>query len=295
MWSLAVLARDLCAFLDDLHIGRPPGAGRRPAASFAEHTELLAAAPPPPEAITRRWAEVLEAGSGTMPRFPLPLGDLDSAHPDVMEVREVLDGPELAALEDAAAADGVRLIGAALSVITAATRELADAPLRAVFPVHSRHDGRWHDAVGWFITNSVLECDDPDPRACSRAVRDAIALGSHPLAPILEPYGGMPASPGMFAFSWLDVRRLPVRVPEAADAQYVSAAIDTDGVMIWFIVRDDGLQLRCRHPDTAQARQSVGAWLDLLVDGLRAAAASPASAFLSNRRGTREPHPSPPG
>ena len=35
--------------------------------------------------------------------------------------------------------------------------ELAGTALRAVFPVHSRFDTTWHDSVGWFITNYVLE------------------------------------------------------------------------------------------------------------------------------------------
>ena len=47
--------------------------------------------------------------------------------------------------------------------MTATTLELAGTPLRTVFPVHSRHEDRWHDSVGWFITNSVLESEDVDP------------------------------------------------------------------------------------------------------------------------------------
>lgn len=77
----------------------------------------------------------------------------------------------------------------------------------------------------------------------------------------------------MFAISWLDLRRLPVRVDSAGlEAQYVSASIRTDGVMLWFILDDSGLHLRCRYPDTAEARRHVGAWLDLLVARLKEAA-----------------------
>jgi hypothetical protein len=139
-----------------------------------------------------------------------------------------------------------------------------------VFPVHSRYEDRWHDSVGWFITNSVLESADPDPAACAAAVREAIRLGSWPLAEILAPWGGMPEQPGMFAVSWLDMRRLPVRIDAAAlDAQYVSAGIETNGVMLWFIIDDSGVHLRCRYPDTTEARRSVGTWLDALVARMR--------------------------
>jgi hypothetical protein len=60
-----------------------------------------------------------------------------------------------------------------------------------VFPVHSRYEERWHDSVGWFVTNAVLESADPDPdtAACAAVVREAIRLGSWPLAQIMAPLG----------------------------------------------------------------------------------------------------------
>jgi hypothetical protein len=262
MWSLLVLARDVVAMLED---------GDRVderAASFAEHSRLLEAMPAAPEDVRSRWAEILRAGDGLMPRFPLPLGDLSVPRREIVEVRDVLDAAGTALLEEHARAHGVRMTACALAVIAGVTRRLADAPLRAVFPVHSRHEPRWHDSVGWFITNSVIEIDDPTPHAGAAAVKEALALGSHPLAPLLAPYGGMPQAPGMFAISWLDTRRLPAVRP-GMSIQYVSAVIDTDGVMIWFIVNDEGLHLRCRYPDTPEARASVGTWLDGVEQGLR--------------------------
>ncbi|WP_251452479.1 hypothetical protein [Microbacterium sp. Marseille-Q6648] len=153
--------------------------------------------------------------------------------------------------------------------ITRVTRALSGAPLRAVFPVHSRFEQRWHDAVGWFITNSVIECRDADPAACAAAVRQAVALGSHPLAPILAPYGGMPVAPGMFALSWLDTRRLPVDLPPDLQIQYVSSVIESDDVMVWFVVNDSGLHLRYRCPDTPEATASVVRWVDAATTALR--------------------------
>ena len=84
----------------------------------------------------------------------------------------------------------------------------------------------------------------------------------------------MPAGPGMFAISWLDTRRLPP-VEATLGIQYVSAVIETDGVMIWFIVNDDGLHLRCRYPDTPEARSNVTAWLDRVEAALRAVVSAP--------------------
>ncbi|GAA3529745.1 peptide synthetase [Aeromicrobium flavum] len=271
MWSMLVIARDVLSALDQIRAGVDPVPAATPA--FSEHTVALEQRPPAPAEVHRRWAEVIESGGGAMPRFPLPLGD-PTPQPERVVIRDVLDLESLAAFSARAATEGVSTLALAVAVMTATTRELAGIALRTVFPVHSRYEDRWHDSVGWFITNAVLESPDPDPKACSSAVREAIRLGSWPLADIMTPWGGMPEAPGMFAVSWLDMRRLPVRIDTAGlDAQYVSAAITTSGVMLWFIIDDTGVHLRCRYPDTHVARRSVGAWLDDLVARMRDVAA----------------------
>jgi len=267
MWSLLVIARDLLAALGRIGEGESPELPAVP--SFAEHTVELAELPPAPDEIRERWDHVIEAGGGAMPRFPLPLGD-PTPQPERVVIRDVLDLRELADFSARASAERVSTLALTVSAMTATTLELAGAPLRTVFPVHSRHQDRWHDSVGWFITNSVLESAHTDPRACSAAVKQAIRLGSWPLADLMAPWGGMPEQPGMFAVSWLDLRRLPVRIDAAGlDAQYVGAAIRTHGVMLWFIIDDSGVHLRCRYPDTHVARASVGTWLDALVARMR--------------------------
>lgn len=267
MWSLLVLVRDMMTELTGGSDAEPV-----PAASFAEHSELLERMPPAPADVRRRWSDILAIEGGAMPTFPLPLGDVSVPRSEVVEVRDVLSADGSRALEGRATERGVRMTALALSVVAEMTTRMSGMPLRAVFPVHSRNEPRWHDSVGWFITNSVIHFDETDALASASAVKDALALGSYPLAPIFAPYGGMPAGPGMFAISWLDTRRLPA-VEDALEIQYVSAVIQTDGVMIWFIVNDDGLHLRCRYPDTSEARTNVGAWLDRIEKGLRAVVA----------------------
>ncbi|MDQ8046685.1 MAG: hypothetical protein AAGC46_17715 [Solirubrobacteraceae bacterium] len=270
MWSLVILSAEVLACLADLEAGRAPGAALPPATAFAEHTAVLAAMPAAPAEVHGRWAAILEAGEGIMPRFPLPLGQLDPRPPEVVEVRDVLDAEESRRLAAVAKAAGVRPIAIGISVLTEVTQRLAGRPLRAVFPVHSRHEDRWRESIGWFITNAVIESADPDPVASAASVQEAIGLGSWPLAPILAAHGGgMPVAPGMFAVSWLDARRLPVPTAPGSQLRYVSAAIRTDGVMIWFAVDESGLHLRCRYPDTPEAREHVGRWLDAVQQGLR--------------------------
>lgn len=263
MWSMLVIARDFQEALARIQGEELPIRATPPA--FADHTRSMRERSPSPEEIRRRWAEILAAGGEVMPRFPLPLGAVE-LQPERVEVRDVFDARTSEAFSQLANESGVSTLSFTVSAMTSVTRRIADAPLRAVFPVHSRYDSTWHDSVGWFITNSVLECEDSEPSAAARAVREAVRLGSWPLEDVLQPWGGMAEAPGMFAISWLDLRRLPVRVDSSGlDAQYVGATIRTDGVMLWFILDEHGLHLRCRYPDTPQARQHVGGWLDELV------------------------------
>ncbi|WP_261624938.1 peptide synthetase [Nesterenkonia marinintestina] len=268
-WSL-LLARDLTACLADVVAGRSSIGGDLPAAEpFSAHTAMLEARTDPPSEVVSRWGEILRAGGDAMPTFPLPLGDLSSPRDQVMQVCDVVDAEELGLLEAYASDHGVRLLSVAISALTRLSLDGAGQPLRAVFPVHNREDRRWFDSVGWFITNAVLENGDPSLESAHRAVRESIRLGSTPLTPIMRPYGGMPAAPGMFAMSWLDQRRLPVAVDERLDTQHVSAVIRTDGVMIWFVVNGRGLHLRCRYPDTEEARSTVPTWLADVVTEMR--------------------------
>ena len=261
MWSLLLLARDLLGELENPSSDSRPG----PSRGFEEHTAELLARPPAPQDVRERWAEVLEASGGVMPCFPLPLGDVSSLRPERVEVRDVLDSRQVDRLVAKGLEHGVRLLPMVVAAMTRVTAEIAGSPLRAVFPVHSRYNEGWHDSVGWFITNAVLESDDPDPAACAGAVKEAMSLGSWPLADVLAPYGGMPSAPGMFAISWLDLGRLPVATDPALAPQFVGSVIETDGVMLWFVLNESGLHLRCRYPDTTQAHGSVGHWLDALV------------------------------
>ena len=282
-WSLPLLARDLVDGLADVRAGRPAGTGRAAAAAFVEHTRELAARPPAPPGVVERWEQILADGGGTMPVFPLPLGDLGTPVPETVTTEDVLDADGLERLEARAGELSVRLLDLVVSVLTRAAADLAGRPLRAVLPVHSRTEPRWRDAVGWFITNSVLECASSDPRVCRAAVRETLELGSHALEPIMRPHGGMPVPPGMFMLSYLDYRRLPVALAPELRAQHISASAPTTGVQVWFVVGDSGLHLRARYPGTAEARRSVGSWLDAVVRGLRAEASRDLSCGAAGR------------
>lgn len=270
MWSMLVIARDLLAALTEVQAGRDPEWATVP--PFVDHTRAMAERPPAPDDVQRRWAEIIRASGGVMPLFPLPLG-APQPHVERVEVRDVFGTDEVAAFAAHARDAGVSTLSATVAAMTRVTLDLAGEPLRAVFPVHSRYDETWHDSVGWFITNSVLDSGSAEPAAAADAVREAVRLGSWPLQDVLAEWGGMPEAPGMFAISWLDLRRLPVRVDATRlDAQYVGATIRTDGVMLWFILDEAGLHLRCRYPDTLEARASVGGWLDGVVRELQSRA-----------------------
>lgn len=272
MWSMAVLARDLLAAASVDGDGRGAGVSADPVASYSEHTASMLAAPSAPDEVVERWRGILARGQGLLPRFPFALGDVSRPVREVVEVREVLDGAGSRRLSAAAEASGVSVLAIAVSALTEATRALGGGPFRALFPVHSRSAPPWRDAVGWMVTNSVIECAQADVAAAAAAVRSSVDLARYPLESVADAVGGFPVTRGMIALSWLDGRRLPAVPPEAEEIQFMSASLEVDGVMIWFLVGEDGLHLRCRFPGTPEAGSSVAAWLDAVVTGIRARA-----------------------
>ncbi|MDY5585617.1 MAG: hypothetical protein SPG61_07525 [Arcanobacterium sp.] len=72
-----------------------------------------------------------------MPRLPLSLGE-PGPHVERVKVRDVLGVDEAAAFSAQARADGVSSLSTVVAAMTKVTRQQANAPLRAVFPVHSR-------------------------------------------------------------------------------------------------------------------------------------------------------------
>lgn len=105
MWSMLVIARDLLSALSAITLGEDPDLD--PAPAFYEHTLALSEPGPPPERVSSRWREILEAGGGFMPRFPLPLGE-STAHLERVVVRDVFDVHSSAAFSAEARAEGDR-------------------------------------------------------------------------------------------------------------------------------------------------------------------------------------------
>ncbi|AHI04108.1 peptide synthetase [Corynebacterium falsenii DSM 44353] len=277
-WSLLVTIRDFTALLDAVISGTDPATVLTPTLGFGDHSRQLVERNGAPEHVVARWHEHL--ADGTMPVFPGDLGDLSEPRSQVVDVVDIFDANELIAFDDASAAQDMSMLGLAVAAM---------APVKAVFPIHSRRQPltpaeTWDNAMGWFITNSILDCPDvgAEPghadvshaaaaRSIMDAIRETIQLGSYPLAPIMEPWGGnVPATKGMFAISWLDNRKLPVDIEPGLEPQHISAEIKTDGVMAWFVSNDDGMHLRVRYPDTPEARQSVPAWCRKVVATMRA-------------------------
>lgn len=252
-WSLLVTLRDFCALL--------AGEELPPTLSFGEHSQQLARRSAAPKHVVRRWREHLAAG---MPTFPGDLGNISIARPQVVEVFDIFSAEGLARFDFAAQTGGMTNLALLVQAMSRV------APVRAVFPIHSRKQphtqaGTWENAMGWFITNSVLTY--AQGQDVTAAIRETIELGSYPLAPIMDEF---PTVPGMFAISWLDNRKLPITPDAQLHPQHISANFHTDSVMAWFVTNFDGMHMRVRYPDTPQARESVGRWCAGVVGELSA-------------------------
>ena len=105
MWSMLVILRDLLAAMGESAGEGVPQLAEVPA--FAEHTASMRGRRPAPEEIRHRWAEVLAASGGVMPRFPLSLG-APGPHVERVEVRDVLDVDDAAAFSAQARSISIR-------------------------------------------------------------------------------------------------------------------------------------------------------------------------------------------
>ncbi|MDO5634562.1 MAG: peptide synthetase [Micrococcus sp.] len=283
MWSFMVILQELWTRLETSPTtSSSPTADTAAALSrlgeeapgFEQHTRERRCLPHAAPATRQRWHAILDQHEGHFPVFPLPLGTQEPVVERVV-LRTVLGVEDSAALRERARARKVSALSLVVAAMTEATAMLSDRPFAALFPIHTRHAQRWHASVGWFTLNSLLAPASAAPEDAAAAIREAIALGQERVEDIEHADGGQLAVPGLFAVSWLDLRRLPVQVDtHAVSAELISARIHTDGVMLWFISDASGLHLRCRFPDTAAARESVTRWLDEVVTRTRRMARS---------------------
>ncbi|OSC31714.1 acyltransferase [Mycobacterium vulneris] len=99
----------------------------------------------------RRWIEFAENNGGTLPDFPLPLGDLSQATGGDLVVDRLMDQQQTAEFESRCIAAGARVSGGLFACIALAQHELTGATTYyGLAPTDKRRSLAEFSTMGWF-------------------------------------------------------------------------------------------------------------------------------------------------
>ncbi|GAA5060933.1 condensation domain-containing protein [Nocardia callitridis] len=205
------------------------------------------------------------------PTFPLDLGLAPGTKaPQASDLRQVLDAAAVERFETLCRGQGSGVFAGCLAAMAESVRSLGGGDrTRVLFPMHTRHHDAWRHAVGWFTSDAPIEVDtDADPataiRRTGRGVRAGIELGTLPLEHVVAALGGLDlVRDDIFMMSYIDYRRLPGATHHhAVRAQHISNVSAADDAQFWLSRTADGLALRSRYPDTAEAHSVIAGFLD---------------------------------
>ena len=99
----------------------------------------------------RRWIEFAENNGGTLPDFPLPLGDLSQATGGDLVVDRLMDQEQTAGFESRCIAAGARVSGGLFACIALAQHELTGATTYyGLAPTDKRRSLADFSTMGWF-------------------------------------------------------------------------------------------------------------------------------------------------
>ncbi|AJE87340.1 condensation domain protein [Streptomyces albus] len=212
-----------------------------------------------------RWHDLLAAGGGAPPGFPLPLGP-SAAAPQQSLYRWLLDAPAAARFAAAARAAGGSTAAGLLACLALAARATAGTPVLRTVTLTDARPTPWRDATGWFVGLHPVAVPVP-PEAGFPAVVAAAAAELRDRAPgpgssaahLTELLGR--EVPLRFVVSCLDVRRVPGTPPRPEDRMLRSRVHAPQEVYLWFTRSERGVHLSARFPGNPTARASLGRFI----------------------------------
>ena len=226
------------------------------------------------------WIGFLEDNGGTLPKFPLPLGDpAEPCTGDLITV-QLMDARETDRFEASCAAAGVRFIGGVFACAAIAERELCGVDVyNVVTPTTTRRSAAEFATTGWFtglvpISVPVTGRSFIDvAKAAQGAFDDGMHLADVPIERVLELASPLPGirkpGPGVPMLSYLDMGMPPLDPVVIGQWQERGGVLYTDlgaanQIGMWVNRRDAGTAVTVAYPNNAAARESVAQYVDLM-------------------------------
>ena len=218
----------------------------------------------------RKWIEFAEANGGTLPDFPLPLGDQSIPCGGDVHVQRLLGPDQTAQFEALCQQAGARFSGGLFACAALAQYELSGAETYyGLTPIDKRKCPADFMTVGWF-TGVVPFTVPVDPNSFAETARAAQAsfdanmdCANVPydrvmeLAPSLRKYG-----PQFTMMSYMDAGLPPLSAIVATALDGVNATAFTDGRSPAYMYSTvfrlfDEVSIMVSHPNNPIARESV--------------------------------------
>lgn len=238
-----------------------------------DYTRALTAESPE----VRAWLEFAGRNDGTLPDFPLPLGDLSVPCDGQTLTTTLLDERQTQRFEAACVDGGARFSGGVFAAAAFAQREISGADTFCVVtPTDTRTTPTELMTTGWFtglVPVAVpVDADSFGATACvaQESYDTGIPLAKVPFARVLQlapaELGIRSPRPGNFVMSFLDASIAPLSTVANSDLNFhiFNEGRASHQVSMWVTRMEHETKLTALFPDTAVARASVTRFVDVM-------------------------------
>lgn len=229
----------------------------------------------------REWIEFAERNDGSLPHFPLPLGDPSmQCAGDLVTVR-LMDKMQSERFENACNAAGARFIGGVFACAAIAEHELTGrADYHVITPTTTRRTSEEFRTTGWFT--GVVPVSVPvdassfgtTARAAQKSFDDRMPLAHIPFDRVLEiadgAYGLRTPNPGVPMISYLDAGLPPLSASIVAEWERMNGKVYSDArcayqVGFWVNRGERETTVTVAFPDNSVARESITRYLEAMA------------------------------
>ena len=240
------------------------------------------------------WVDFLQRNGGSLPKFPLPLGDPSVPCTGDLITVKLMDAHESDRFESICTMSGARYIGGVFAAAAIVERELGGIDTyNVITPTTTRRTPADFMTTGWFtgIEIGTIPVTGMSfahlARAGQAAFDSGMQLANVPIERVLELAEPVPGirkpGPGVPMLSYLDMGLPPLDPVVMGRWQNQNGTLYTDlgaanQVGMWVNRDGAGTTITVAYPDNAVARESVAQYVDFMkMVCLRAADGRPDS------------------
>ncbi|MGB3481280.1 MAG: condensation domain-containing protein [Mycobacterium sp.] len=247
----------------------------------------------------RGWVEFFQRNNGTMPRFPLPLGDFSVPCTGDMITVQLLDSEQAEKFEAACMDTGARFSGGVIACAALAEYELTgNDTYNIITPTTTRNSQSEFMTTGWFTGLVPMSIEVGSFAETARAAQHAFDSGMHmkdvPHERVFElaegtDLGLTTPEPGTPMLSYLDAGLPPLSPAVIAQWEGMNGKVFSDSrsayqVGMWVNRTERETAVTVAFPNNPIARESVIRYVDAMK-AVYTRVAEGRQAGLSNDRG----------